>query len=138
MLPHLHQPVHHGFKLPHGLNLLPIERHQGGIGQALGDGLRALLTRPERIRSTLDTRTVLAFNHEELLGERAASYFGQAGELLEKLLAMLLDTGVIGRSFSHIVVYILQYTEKNQAKKPRPTFISYTLAKLSAGRPTWQ
>ena len=52
----------------------------------------------------------------------------QAGELLEKLLALLLETGVIGRGFLHIVVLVLQYTGKNQAEKPRPTFISCTLA----------
>ena len=126
MLPYLHQAVHHRLELSHGLNLLPIDGHQGGIGQALGDGLLALLTGQERIRSTLDLRTVLPFNREKLLAERAAPYFGQAGEFLDKVLAMLRESGVIGGSSFHIVVYILQYTRKNQAKKQKPTFISYT------------
>ena len=113
-----------------GLNLLPIHGHQGGIGQALGDGFLPLLSRQERIRSTLDARTVLTFNREKLLGERAAPYFWQAGEFVEKVLTMLLESGVISGGFSHIVVYILQYTTKNQAKKPNPTFISYTLVAI--------
>jgi len=39
-----------------------------------------------------------------LLGERAAPYFLQAGELLENLLTMLLKGGVIGGTFSDVVV----------------------------------
>src|SRR5207249_10387501 len=53
------------------LNLLPIQGHQGGIGQAPGDGLLAVLASQEWIRAALDARTVLAFNHEKLFGERA-------------------------------------------------------------------
>jgi len=39
---------------------------------------------------------------------------------------MLHESGIIGEGFSHIVVYILQYIRENQAKKPKPTFISST------------
>ena len=82
--------------MPHGLNLLPIQGHQGGIGQAPGDGLLAVLASQERIRAALDARTVLAFNHEKLFCERAAPQFLQAGELLEKLLTLLPEVWVIG------------------------------------------
>jgi len=82
--------------LPHGLNLLPIQGHQGGIGQAPGDGLLAVLASQEWIRAALDARTVLAFNHEKLFGERATPQFLQAGELLEKLLTLLPEVWVIG------------------------------------------
>src|SRR5437667_6496982 len=54
----------------HGLNLLPIQGHQGGIGQAPGDGLLAVLASQEWIRAALDARTVLAFNHEKLFNAR--------------------------------------------------------------------
>jgi hypothetical protein len=40
--------------------------------------------------------TVLTFNHEKLFGERAAPQFLQVGELLEKLLTLLLEVWVIG------------------------------------------
>jgi hypothetical protein len=108
------------------LNLSPIQRHQGGIGQAPGDRLEALLAGQERIRAALDARTILALNHEKLLGERAPPQFLQAGELLEKLLTLLLEMGVIGQGLFHIVALLLQYIGENQAKKPKPTFISYT------------
>jgi hypothetical protein len=55
-------------------------------------------------RFTLDARTVPTFDREKLPGERAAPYFLQAGELLEKPLTMLLKSGVIGEAFSHVVV----------------------------------
>jgi hypothetical protein len=78
------------------LNLLSIQGYQGGIGQAQGDRLLAVLAGQERIRAALDARTVLAFNHEKLFGERAAPQFLQVGEFLEKLLTLLLEIGVIG------------------------------------------
>jgi len=37
--------------LPQGLNLLPIQGHQGGIGQAPEDGLLAVLASQERAES---------------------------------------------------------------------------------------
>jgi hypothetical protein len=127
LLAHLYQLVHDGFKLPQGLNLLPIQGHQVGIGQAPGDRLGAVLAGQERIGAALDARTVLALNHEELFRERAAPQLLQAGELLEELLALVLEMGVIGQRLFHIVVLLLQYTGENQAKKPKPTFISSTL-----------
>src|ERR1039458_1949937 len=36
--------------------------------------------------------------------------------------------GVIGQGLFHIVALLLQYIGENQAKKPKPTFISYTLS----------
>jgi hypothetical protein len=38
----------------------------------------------------------LALDHEKLFGERAAPQFLQAGKLLEKLLTLVLEIGVIG------------------------------------------
>ena len=96
------------------------------MGQTPGDGLLAVLAGEERIRAALDPRSVLAFNHEELLGERPAPQFLQAGKLLEKLLTLRLEVGVIGEDSSHIVVLILQYDDQNQPQKQKPTFISST------------
>jgi len=48
-----------------------------------------------------------------LLGERPAPQFLQAGKLLEKLLTLRLEVGVIGEDSSHIVVLILQYNREN-------------------------
>jgi len=36
----------------------------------------------------------LAFNHKKLFGERTAPQFLQAGELLKKLLTVLLEVGL--------------------------------------------
>ena len=55
-----------------------------------------MLAGEERIRAALDPRAVLTFNHEKLLGQRSAPQFLQTGKLLEKLLTLLLETGVIG------------------------------------------
>ena len=132
LLAHLYQLVYDSFKLPQGLNLLPI---QGGIGEAPGDRLGAVLAGQERIGAALDARAVLALNHEELFGERAAPQLLQAGELLEELLALVLKIGVIGQRLFHIVVLLLQYTGENQAKKPKPTFISSTPRRVVRVKP---
>jgi hypothetical protein len=87
------------------------------------------------VGATLDTRTVLALNHEELFGERAAPQLLQAGELLEELLTLALEIGVIGQRLFQIVVLLLQYTGGNQAKKPKPTFISSTPGQFYAVKP---
>jgi hypothetical protein len=130
LLAHLYQLAHDGCKWPPGLNLWPIPGHQVGIGQAPGDRLGAALAGQERIGAALDARTVLALNHEELFRERAAPQLLQAGELREELLVLVLvlvlEMGVSGQRLFHIVVLPLQYTGKNQAKKPKPTFISST------------
>ncbi len=88
----------------------------------------AVLAGQERIRAALDARTVLAFDQEKLFGERPAPQLLQAGELLEEVLTLVLEIRVIGQRLFHIVVLLLQYTGENQAKKPKPTFISYTLS----------
>src|SRR5207244_4391945 len=67
-----------------------------GRRRGTGEGLVAVLASQERIMAALDARTVLAFNHEKLFGERAAPQFLQAGELLEKLLTLLPEVWVIG------------------------------------------
>lgn len=104
LLTDLHQGVDDRFKFPQGLNLSSIHRHQSRIGHALGDGSPVPLASEKRIRTALDGRTVLALDGEKLFAERAASQFSQTGELLDKLVMLLLETGVIsGRSF-HIVV----------------------------------
>jgi len=115
-------PSDDGFKLPHGSNRLPIQGHQRGIGQTPGDGLLAVLAGEERIRAALDPRSVLVFNHEELLGERPAPQFLQAGKLLEKLLTLRLEVGVIGEDSSHIVVLILQYDDQKSTPKAKTHF----------------
>jgi hypothetical protein len=92
--------------LPHGWNLSPIQGHLRGISEAQG--------------------AVLTFNHKKLLGERSAPQFLQSGKLLEKLLTLLLETGVIGQGPFHIVVLILQQDRENRAKSKKPTFISST------------
>jgi hypothetical protein len=45
--------------------LLPIQRHRGGIGQAQGDGLSAVLAGQERIRPTGDFAASLAATHSQ-------------------------------------------------------------------------
>jgi len=81
-----------------------------------------VLAGEERIRAALDPRSVLAFNHEELLGERPAPQFLQAGKLLEKLLTLRLEVGVIGEDSSHIVVLILQYDDQKSTQKAKTHF----------------
>jgi hypothetical protein len=46
----------------------------------------------------------------------------QAGKLLEKLLTLRLEVGVIGEDSSHIVVLILQYDDQKSTPKAKTHF----------------
>ena len=121
-----YQLIHDRFKIPQGLNLLAVEGHQCGIGQAPGNGPLAFFAREQRVRPAFDPRAVSLFDHQILFGEAAPPQRLQAGQLLEESLASVLQAGKIRRDRFHIVVYILQYRREKQAKTSKPTFISST------------
>src|SRR5438132_540840 len=105
-----HQLIHHRFELPHGLNLLAINRNQLRISQAHGAGLASFLAGDQRIRAASDLRAICMFDRQELFGERAATQLSQAGQLLEKGLTLVFQVWVSGGSNFHIVAILLQYT----------------------------
>lgn len=98
------QLVDHGFELAEGLDLLPVKRHQGGIGEAHRTGLAALLAGEQGIGAALDDGAVGVLDRQELLGERAAAQFAQIGELGQESLAPAFQVGGIGGGGFHIVV----------------------------------
>jgi len=71
--------IHGSFKLPHGLNLSPVDWNQLGILQAQRHGLLSLLAGQQRIGAAFHHRAVGVLDGEKLFGERAVPQFAQAG-----------------------------------------------------------
>src|SRR5436309_2747643 len=55
-------------EVAHRLNLFAIDGDQGGIAQAFGHGLLALLASQQRIRAAFDPRTIRMLDHQKLFG----------------------------------------------------------------------
>ena len=128
LLADLHQLAHDRFKLPQGLNLLPVKRDQLRIGQSLGNRLGPFLSRQQRIRTAFDRGAIFAFDQQKLLGERSAPELRQSCKLPEQRLALVFQVWIIGVGLFYIVVSILQCLAQIPKKSRNPTFISSTPA----------
>jgi hypothetical protein len=88
---HANELVNHGFELTEGLDLLPIERHQLGVGQAQGESFATLLAGDQGIGAAPDDGAVGVFDLQELLRKRAPTQLPQAGQLFEEGLAPMFQ-----------------------------------------------